>query len=117
MRRGVGDLKLRTVSGLVVAMKMRDEARLVALGRGIRLLWSIAVDDDAAGGEALVRAYYQMADGVIALVAATPAADLAGLRVKAEAVAWCCASRTDFALGESSEAMLIGSMLRDLLAA
>lgn len=97
-------------------MTKTDGVRLVALGRGVSLLWTIEVDDGETD-PAAVAAYHQLADGMIALVLATPAADLAGLKVKAEAVAWCCASRTDFALGDTSEALLIGSLLRDLLAA
>lgn len=95
----------------------KNAARLAALGAGVSLLWAVEVDhDDPAQAEAST-AYYLTADGIMALIEATPAADLPGLKIKAQAVAWCCASQTDFALGDTSEAKLIGSLLRDLLAA
>jgi len=60
-------------------------------------------------------AFDRLAGKVIAVLVATPARDLDGLRIKAEAVAWCCGSRHDFAMGEASADRVIASMLLDLL--
>lgn len=100
-----------------MAYEARNAAQLAALGTGIALLWRLEVDADDPGQAEAQAAYDRAADGLVGLIVATPAADLGGLRVKAEAIAWCCASRTDFALGETSEARLIRSLLQDLLAA
>ena len=91
-------------------------ARLAELGTGVGLLWAIEVDSDDPDQAETVSNIYAMAEALISLIADTPARELTGIRIKAEAVAWCCASRTDFALGDTSEARLIGSLLRDLLA-
>jgi len=88
--------------------------RLRSLGVAVRLLWTAAVDLDDPIQEA---AYYAGADQLIAAVIATPARDFAGAQVKAETVAWCCASRCDFALGTTSAERVIGSLLTDLLTA
>lgn len=88
--------------------------RLRALGHALRLLDAAPIDEDDPEQRL---AYYLVAEGVVGQVIATPAVDLAGLRIKAEAVAWCCASRSDFALGDSFSDRAIGSLLRDLLAA
>lgn len=82
------------------------------MGVALRLLWDAPVDYDNEADEA---AYYTIAARCVSIVIATPASDLDGLRIKAQAVAWCCASHTDFALGDSSCARVIGSLLRDLL--
>lgn len=65
---------------------------------------------------ALEAAYYACADALIERIIVTPAGDLVGVRVKAEAVAWCCASRTDFSLGETMAERVITALLVDLLA-
>lgn len=88
--------------------------RLQALGQALRLLDRAPLDAD---DPVQVLAYYLMADAVVGQVIATPARDLEGLRIKAETVAWCCASRRDFALGETFSDRTIGSLLQDLLAA
>jgi hypothetical protein len=89
-----------------------EPARMRALGVAVRLLKSAHVDlDDAAAADA----YYAAAELLIAAVIATPARDFAGAQVKAETVAWCCASRTEFGLGQTAAERLIGSLLRDLL--
>jgi hypothetical protein len=86
--------------------------RLRSLGVAVRLLWSAAVDLDDPVQTA---AYYAAAELLIAAVIATPARDFAGAQVKAETVAWCCVSRSDFGLGQTASEQLIGSLLRDLL--
>lgn len=91
-----------------------ETARLRALEQAIGLLWSVRVDHEDPAQE---RAYYILADATIAAVIVTPASNMAGLQVKAEAVAWCCASRTDFALGNSTAEQVMDSILRDLLRA
>ena len=87
--------------------------RLRALGVTIGLLNAAEIDYEDPVEE---EAYYRAARWVIDQVIATPAADLAGMIVKAEAVAWCCASRTDFWLGSTSQERVTASILRDLLA-
>lgn len=87
--------------------------RLQILGLTLGLLGSADLLETDPAREA---GYYACADALIARIVATPAADFMGAQIKAEAIAWCCASRTDFALGETSEQVLIGSLLRDLLA-
>ena len=91
---------------------MVKSARLQALGVAVRLLWEAPVDlDDAAETEA----YYSSANVLMAAIIAAPARTFADAQVKAEAVAWCCASRTDFGLGHTSSERVIHSLLTDLL--
>ncbi|ODT87802.1 hypothetical protein [Phenylobacterium sp. SCN 70-31] len=85
---------------------------LDALGVAVARLWATTPDLDDPAQEA---AYYNHADGVLAAIVATPARDFADAQVKAEAVAWCCASRTDFGLGDTKCERVISSLLRDLL--
>jgi hypothetical protein len=93
---------------------MNDARRLLAAGRAIRLLWAAPLDPvDAAQRLAFEAA----AATVIEAVIATPAAGAEGFAVKAEAVAWCCGSRADFALGDTPAERVIGSLLDDLLRA
>lgn len=61
------------------------------------------------------QAYYRDADIVMAAVLASKAIDATGWALKAEAIAWCCGSRTDFALGSSTAEQLMASLLVDLL--
>ncbi|MDZ4375350.1 MAG: hypothetical protein U1C74_28545 [Phenylobacterium sp.] len=84
--------------------------RLEALGVAVKLLWTAAPDDPAEEA-----AYYAHAGRLLAAIVATPARDFAGAQVKAEAIAWCHASRTDFGLGDSGGERVMGSLLRDLL--
>jgi hypothetical protein len=96
----------------VIKSSTSNERRLQALGTALGLLWEVAIDQEDPIQSA---AYYGHADQLLAVVLATPAHGLAGLRVKAEFVAWCCASRTDFALGQTSSERVIHSLLIDLL--
>lgn len=89
-----------------------DAARLRRLAVALRLLERVEIDYDDPAQET---PYLRLAEQLVAQVIATPAGDLAGARTKAEAVAWCCASRTDFTLGEALSSRVIGSLLRDLL--
>lgn len=90
-----------------------NAGRLRALGVTIGLLCGAEVDYDDAAEAA---AYYRAADWVIDQIVATPAEDLEGMVVKARAVAWCCASRTNFALGQTSAERVMTVLLTDLLA-
>jgi hypothetical protein len=90
------------------------DTRLQALALALELL--TAAEPPGGADAAQARAFNQLANRVIARVIATPALALAGLRVKAQAVAWCCASRHDFALGETAGERVIASLLADLLA-
>ncbi|WP_337186558.1 hypothetical protein [Phenylobacterium sp.] len=87
--------------------------RLGALGHAVKLLWAATPD---LGDPAQEAAYYALADDLLAAIVATPAADFGSAQIKAEAVAWCCASRSDFGLGDTGAERVIGSLLRDLLA-
>ncbi|MBW8814057.1 MAG: hypothetical protein JF588_11585 [Caulobacterales bacterium] len=90
-----------------------EPVRLRALGVAVGLLALAAVDLDDPGQ---ARAYYATAEQLVAALVETPATTIEGLKVKAEAVAWCCASRSDFGLGVTSSERVIASMLLDLLA-
>jgi hypothetical protein len=90
-----------------------ESVRLRSLAIAVGLLLTAAIDLD--DGPA-VQACYTTAERLAAELAATPAQTFAGLQVKAELVAWCCASRADFALGETSGERVIASILSDLLA-
>lgn len=88
---------------------------LQGLARALRTLSQRAGDIDY-NDPTSARAYYAASDQVMAELIRTPAQSWAGLQVKAEAVAWCCASRVDFALGDTVGERLIASILQDLLA-
>lgn len=94
--------------------KTGDNKRLEKLGTAVRLLWAAAPDLDDPIQEA---AYYRHAERLVEAIVATPARDFAGAMVKAETVAWCCASRTDFGLGRTGSERVITSLIRDLLTA
>lgn len=91
-----------------------EDKRLEKLGVAVRLLWSASPNLDDTAQEA---AYYRCADVILDAIVATPARSFTGAMVKAEAVAWCCASRTDFGLGETGSERVMASLLRDLLTA
>lgn len=113
-RAGVGSAPTASGAHTILTNSIStDAARLRALGQAIQILGAITPDYDDPAQEA---ALYRTADIMIALAIATPARDLAGVASKAEMAAWCCASRTDFGLGETAQARVIASLLRDLLA-
>jgi hypothetical protein len=93
---------------------MMGGANLKVLGTAVGLLNMAKADLD---DEAEAAALYGHATNLMAAIASTPALDFEGAQIKAEAVAWCCASRTDFGLGDTAGERVIGSLLRDLLAA
>lgn len=90
--------------------RMRQLARQVrALNRASR-----QVDYDNPAAEA---AHYALAHPILEAVIATPAKTVAGLRVKAEALAWCYGGQFWTTKAETTADRLLASMLRDLLAA
>ncbi|HET6971291.1 MAG TPA: hypothetical protein VFH92_09210 [Phenylobacterium sp.] len=95
---------MKTLSG--------ESPRLRALALAVGLLLATAGDVEDPGEAAT---YYATAEQLVAQLVATPARTFGGLQVKAEMVAWCCGSRTDFALGRTASERVIASMLGDLL--
>lgn len=91
---------------------MGDDTRLKALGVAVSLLTAAAVDLDDPAEEA---AYYAHAHTLMMAIIATPARDFAGCVVKAEAVAWCVASRTNLGFGATAQERILNSLMRDLL--
>lgn len=89
------------------------KGRLRAAAAALSLLAATDFDrEDAIASEA----YYRLADPHVAAIVATPARDLEEIRIKAETVAWCCASRRDFGLdGPAMSERVITSLLRDIL--
>lgn len=91
---------------------MNEFRTLHAAELAIALMW--AAPEEQATDEQR-RAFELCAQGVIERVIATQARCVRGLAVKAEAVAWCNGSRSDFALGDTLGERVIGSLLADLL--
>lgn len=98
---------------MAVSIAADAAERLGNLGRALDRLSALPVDYDDADQAG---AYYEVGRALIAELLAGRARDLGGLRAKAEAVAWCCASRSDFALGDTVAERAIQSLLRDILA-
>lgn len=102
--------------GALPAAAGGPEGALHRLGLAVQALQRRARHVDFADdGQAL--AYYAEGDQVVEAIIAARAREIDDLRVKAEAIAWACASRTDFALGDTASERLMGSILQDLLAA
>lgn len=90
-----------------------DDVRLEKLATAIDLLTVAAGDLEDSTETAAV---YACADRLVRRLIAIRARTWRGACIKAEMVAWCCASRTDFGLGEAAGERMINSLLRDLLA-
>lgn len=90
------------------------DAPLAQLGRQVRALnrQSPQVDYEDPAAEA---AYNATAEAVISAVAAQRARSLGGLRVKAEALAWCHGGKITLGPNPSLAERLVASIAADLL--
>jgi hypothetical protein len=91
-----------------------NELDLIRVGRDARGLATIRLDYTRP---ASVAAHYDAGEELVEALLRRRARTWAALQAKAEGVAWCCASRTDFALGDTAGEQLMASILADLLAA
>lgn len=108
------DGKVRPATPAEAPAARLTSRRMRRLARQVRAL-SLAshhVDYDDPQAEAT---YYAVAASILESVIATPATTLGGLRVKAEAIAWCHGGQLSADRADSTADRLVASMVHDLL--
>lgn len=97
------------------------DSHLIKLGRQFEQAWSQErqVSRDTTASENAVSKAVAAVRRIVRRIETTPAKSLAGLRVKARAVAWCHGGRRNVSLREkpTTDVRLAQSIIADLLAA
>lgn len=93
-----------------------DDSHLIALGEQLKVAWAEEKRCDPLGRDpdAFERAY-AISDRLVDAIEAVPAQTLAGLQVKALAVAWCYGSDKIELDGDTTDVRISSSIIRDLL--